>query len=212
LTEFFYRCFLDQKQAQSPNLNSQQSVRFRTRFPKPQPNIGASSGLERNRRLSGHYHSSGSISESTATLDHLRTPPVTPQTVDPYGSHAAAASPYRFMDQIPSPKVIGSEMAMSPMRRTISSSVYHHADATILNNQTNSNYKQFIITNHSSGHMVTHSPAQQIVSFSQPATPYTPIGSVYNARFPKEQIKNVIKHLAMQKLKKIESEVTYTKM
>jgi hypothetical protein len=114
-------------------------------------------------------------------------------------------------------------MTMSPLRRTISSSVSHHGQhmdhaSSILNNQTNSNgavsYKQYIIASHVSGggggggaHMIAHSPVGQIISISQPATPYTPIGSVYNTKFPKEQIKNVIKHLAMQKLKKIESEV-----
>jgi hypothetical protein len=187
----------------------QQLIRFRNRFPKPQPNIGASSGLERNRRLSGHYHSTEpapptSTSSSIATTstsvtttagEHLRTPPLTPQpavnaTIDP-------------LSQI-----------HSPMRhRTLSSTLVSAAIASpapsdmILVQQQSStsltgvSFKQYILGQ--------SSPATYtaLTSMSQPATPYTPVPSVYNTRFPKEQIKNVIKHLAMQKLKKIESEV-----
>ena len=36
----------------------------------------------------------------------------------------------------------------------------------------------------------------------------TPCGSVYNPQFSKEHIMNIIKHKALQKLKKIESEVS----
>ena len=47
--------------------------------------------------------------------------------------------------------------------------------------------------------------------YLQPQTPTmfhnTPCGSVYNPQFSKEHIMNIIKHKALQKLKKIESEV-----
>ncbi len=48
--------------------------------------------------------------------------------------------------------------------------------------------------------------------YHQPQTPTmfhnTPCGSVYNPQFSKEHIMNIIKHKALQKLKKIESEVS----
>ena len=40
--------------------------------------------------------------------------------------------------------------------------------------------------------------------------PITPCGSVYNPQFSKEHIMNIIKHKALQKLKKIESEVNFS--
>ena len=188
--------------------------RVRNRFPRAQPNIGSSSGLERIRRLSGHYP------DSTTSAEHHHHQQQQHQTTtDIYGS-TSVASPFRLADQILSPKPATTtfyhSLDTSPLKRA--NSTTHMDSISILNSQINASttsFKQFI-SNHSSSASQNatsafslHSPAVHSVSgtISQPATPYTPLHSVvYDTKFPKEQIKNVIKYIAMQKLKKIESE------
>ena len=74
----------------------------------------------------------------------------------------------------------------------------HTTNSNNINNKINSPYSTSILS--LSSHL-----------YLQPQTPTlfhnTPCGSVYNPQFSKEHIMNIIKHKALQKLKKIESEV-----
>ncbi len=42
--------------SENNNDSAKAPVRIRSRFPKAQPNIGLTSGINRIRRLSGHYN------------------------------------------------------------------------------------------------------------------------------------------------------------
>jgi hypothetical protein len=181
-------------------------LRIRSRFPKAQPNLAQSSSIERFRRISGHFSSNNNEVNSSSFNDQI------PQTPQQQHHHEITSSnlPYK---QILSPKIDSSSNIGSPLKR--------------VQNEQTTTFKQFLNSNaNTSNHSISiahsQSPAAYIVGgvptpgshhnyhhhYSQPATPYaTPIHSVYSNRFPKEQIKNVIKYIAMQKLKKIESEV-----
>lgn len=66
-----------------------QPVRFRSRFPKAQPNIAVSSGLARIRRLSGHYSSNEQEKQ--------------PESQEP-STPALPATPRQLIESVLSPK------------------------------------------------------------------------------------------------------------
>jgi hypothetical protein len=86
-----------------------------------------------------------------------------------------------------------------------------------LNQQPNNvPFKQYINhQNHVTYHQITDNRSfiLPITSPIQPQTPTlfqnTPCGSIYNPKFTNEHIMNIIKHKALQKLKKIETEVIF---
>ena len=96
---------------------------------------------------------------------------------------------------------IGSNMITLPSTPPQSSSkqLIHTPITNTINNKINSPFATSISS--LSSHF-----------YHQPQTPTmfhnTPCGSVYNPQFSKEHIMNIIKHKALQKLKKIESEVS----
>lgn len=177
---------------------------MRSRFPRAQPNLALSSGLERMRRLSGHYHAGGehhqpsplasgsSTSLVDSTTTHLRTPPQTPQ---PHLDQLLASprDPHSSRQNSVSSPMKQRTLSMSD---PLSSSLAHSPGGMV------SSIRQAFAAS-----PLAQSLGASSLIISQPATPYTPLHSVYSSKFPKEQIKNFIKHIAMQKLKKFEAEV-----
>lgn len=169
-------------------------VRFRSRFPKAQPNLAVSTGLARIRKISGHF---------SEPENHADTQP--PQSPVP------SQTTRQLVDSVLSPKPISNEedVSKSPMKKV--------DESHLIPGSPNLTFRQ-LINNQS----VTSSPVHLIHSISHPGTPlilstslqngtvpvaaYLSNAQVYNPQFSKEHIMNIIKYKAMQKLKKIESD------
>lgn len=196
----------------------QPAVRIRSRFPKAQPNIALSSGLARIRRLSGHY---GQAVESDAApvVDSRPvaaptpppsapppappTPPVSHTPPPPPQSQQVAATSLSLNTQ----QLI--ESVLSPSRpghghyeTSLGVSLDLANSKSPLKSASNQTFRQFI----NSPLVMSQPPTPLNVTYSI-SNPHTPGGSLYKPKFTKEHIMNIIKHKAMQKLKKNESEV-----
>ncbi|RNA22361.1 transcription factor TFIIIB component B -like protein [Brachionus plicatilis] len=166
-------------------------VRYRSRFPKAQPNLAVSSGLARIRRISGHYpDKKEEVKKESENIEKNVSSPSIPLT-------------RQLVESILSPKIFTQEeeSAKSPIKTVEETSVPSPSANTTFRQQIN---------------VQTPSPAQQYhIPHSVPGSPSgaVPVASVLNShvqvykpQFSKEHIMNIIKHKAMQKLKKIESE------
>ena len=96
------------------------------------------------------------------------------------------------------PPIVGS--AASPAGSTSVSASTMTLRQYLSSTKTNSPYGATALSALST-HFYAHQPHTPTMF------PITPCGSVYNPQFSKERIMNIIKHKALQKLKKIESEV-----
>lgn len=200
-------------------------VRVRSRFPKAQPNIAISSGIARIRRLSGHYAS------ANAPDDHLASECKTP----PHTNSPLTRQMPQFIDHVLSPKIntLNEFGAVLSIASSPGSPLVHQAKnlkPMIMNDENSNQAVNKLSANSTTSLNAASAPAtppthhavtfRQFISQTnvamspliQPNTPmhlfnaYTPGGSLYNPLFSKEHIMNIIKHKALQKLKKIESE------
>jgi hypothetical protein len=148
--------------------STKQPIRIRSRFPKAQPNIGPSSGINRIRRLSGQFNNNNNNEIQTPVIDEqenrnkievLEPPPPPP----------------------PPPVVVVVEVEKKKEEDELVSTA---TDSTTL----------ILIDDIST--TTQNEDDNQSIQINN-----------YNPRFSKEHIMNIIKFKALQKLKKIESDV-----
>jgi hypothetical protein len=187
-------------------------ARIRSRFPKAQPNIAVSSGIARIRRISGHFATIASAGHvgaletadaantsltaaSSGSVD--RTPPLTPSASHVHSHFALFASPASNKQQAVSNTVASSEPSPSPRLDSRAST-----PGPLQQPPTNENVVVVVDTHEQR----FSTPPQSAGTPFALIAPNTPGGSFYNQRFSNEHIMNIIKHKALQKLKKIESD------
>jgi len=147
--------------------STKQPIRIRSRFPKAQPNIGPSSGINRIRRLSGQFNNNNNEiqtpvideQENRNKIEVLEPPPPPP----------------------PPPVVVVVEVEKKKEEDELVSTA---TDSTTL----------ILIDDIST--TTQNEDDNQSIQINN-----------YNPRFSKEHIMNIIKFKALQKLKKIESDV-----
>jgi hypothetical protein len=160
--------------------STKQPIRIRSRFPKAQPNIGPSSGINRIRRLSGHFNNNENVAIQTPVTDEqdnrnkievLEPPPPPPSTLPP---------------------VVVVEVEKKKEEKIVEDELVSTAtDSTTL-----------ILIDDISATTTTTTTSTQNEDHNQSIQLNN-----YNPRFSKEHIMNIIKFKALQKLKKIESDV-----
>lgn len=163
-------------------------VRFRSRFPKAQPNLAVLSGLARIRRISGHFPdkkesennekvaSSPSTSNSLKIVENILSPKIT--TEEEEATKSLSKPTDEFNPTIQSPNLTFKQL---------------------INSQTLSPAYNCPVSNSNS---IPGSPSSTIPA----AVVLETNAQIYKPQFSKEHIMNIIKYKAMQKLKKIESE------
>ena len=159
-------------------------VRVRSRFPKAQPNIGLSSGINRIRRLSGHYNENEKPDE---VVSSEKTNDLQRQNSNSRRSGLAATG-----NENANQKIVVEEVAAIVVEEK--SKIL---DAEVV---VDEKVEEKIIENDSE-FMVKEDQTTLLLSTLQQ-------NSNYNPRFTKEHIMNIIKFKALQKLKKIESDVS----
>jgi len=193
--------------------NPQPIIRIRSRFPKAVPVLATNSGLARIRRLSGHFQlNENDLSEHHHTLH--RTPPSTPHPhhqmiMSPLVNHNENSNSNASISRLQSISKSPASMShhASPLIRLNNSTneelIHLSNPSTPLSNNNPITFRQFLTSGISS---VPMSPAINSFNLQQPTTPG---GSFYNPKFSNDHIMNIIKYKALQKLKKIESEVSF---
>lgn len=156
--------------------------RIRSRFPKAQPNIDRSSGIGRIRRLSGHYNQTNE-NESPVVSVNTENKIETRQRSrkNSISNENSQKSRKTSISETPPPPPPSDEH--ENLEKSSSLSINDQLIVVELN-QTQ----------------------QLTTSQSQTQILLTNIEQNYNPKFSKEHIMNIIKHKAMQKLKKIESD------
>ena len=166
------------------NSSTTQPVRIRSRFPKAQPNIGPSSGINRIRRLSGHFNNNDEKQpqqSQTTTENDTKQEPV-------------AASAVEIVVLPQQPVLIDEEKKEEILKLDETSLVSTATDSAtliLIDDISTAKTSSTIQLNEE-----TQEPPSIIVNNTN-----------YNPRFSKEHIMNIIKFKALQKLKKIESDV-----
>ena len=160
--------------------------------------------------------------QTTQFIDHVLSPKINALN-ESYGSILTVASSpspssplvhqaksLKSSSVANSPLVINDENSNQAITKATTVSAATPAPATPPTHHAIT-FRQFISQSNSPlNHLHAHVPMSPLIQ--QPHTPihlfnaYTPGGSLYNPQFSKEHIMNIIKHKALQKLKKIESE------
>ncbi|CAF0900108.1 unnamed protein product [Brachionus calyciflorus] len=155
-------------------------VRFRSRFPKAQPNLAVSTGLARIRKISGHFDTT---TPTTPNENHSES------TLPP--SPAPIQTTRQLIDSVLSPKPIQNEddISKSPVKQPENPPPQ----------SPNLTFRQLI-------NQTSSQPGTPIPNGTVPVAAFLNNTQAYNPQFTKEHIMNIIKLKAMQKLKKIESE------
>lgn len=162
-------------------------TRFRSRFPKAQPNLAISSGLARIRRISGHYPDKKENESSQ------------------FSSSPSNSSKKNLIESILSPKVISQE------EEVVESPIELIEEANSIPGSPNKTFRQLINSQILSP--AFNSSLFNLTSIQGTSCEALPAAAVlnnsalvYKPKFSKEHIMNIIKYKAMQKLKKIESD------
>lgn len=197
---------------------------IRSRFPKVQPNIAQSSGITRIRRLSGHFNANSPSTDQTGCSEQSPTaaatppvpstppPPHPPPIKSPAPNATTQSSPFSNSPQhhliesvLLSPRVAQSNESTSVLSPTGD----NIPTRSPLNRQV-STFRQFVLSGGASP-SPSPAPSNALSHFAHmPGTPGAPgsvDGSIYKPKFTKEQVMNIIKLKAIQKLKQNESEV-----
>jgi hypothetical protein len=203
--------------------NYSQGIR-RSRFPRAQPNISVSSGIARMRRLSGHFTSINSNSQASPSShnesdvnDNGLILGESLKINDNLSSSFKEKSTPSNLSRPVTPKPSTPKQNLSTLLNEENFS--NNNNIASLNNSLNLNQhynnihlKQYI--NHQNNITSQHENRSFILPITSPIQPQTPTffqntpcGSIYNPKFSSEHIMNIIKHKALQKLKKIETEV-----
>lgn len=162
-------------------------TRFRSRFPKAQPNLAISTGIARIRRISGHYpdKKENDSNETSASPSNSST--------------------RNLVESILSPKVTAQE------EEIVKSPIKQIEEANSIPGSPSITFRQIInsqIPSPACNNSLLHStsiPSSPCESLAVAAV-LNNNTQIYKSKFSKEHIMNIIKYKAMQKLKKIESE------
>lgn len=214
--------------AAAATTNSKAPLRIRSRFPKAQPNIGISSGINRIRRLSGHYNENDKPDEvvSLEKSDQLQRSNSIANNRNRNSTKLANADLNEKIVESQSPlplpilndsngfeeKSINSNKMLVEQeekeeveKKIIVETVQAAAAAALLliedvESITTTNDRLLLNDLNEQQH-----PQEQELNQQLPSQQSI---NNYNPRFSKEHIMNIIKFKALQKLKKIESDVS----